>query len=59
LLGSGFGSAALEQIRQAIAEFFAIAAKDPFSFNIQTTPLSKIAELWNTREEGTRLVFEL
>ncbi len=57
LLGSGFGSASLEQIRIAIGEFFKVAAKEPFQFEVKTAPLSQIETLWNTREEGTRLVF--
>ena len=58
LLGSGFGSASMEQIRAAIAEFFALAAKEPFSFSVKTVPLSNVEALWNVREEGTRLVFQ-
>jgi NADPH:quinone reductase-like Zn-dependent oxidoreductase len=58
ILGSGFGSASLEQIRQAIAEFFTLAVKEPFNFSIKTAPLSDIETLWNTHEEGTRLVFQ-
>jgi NADPH:quinone reductase-like Zn-dependent oxidoreductase len=57
LLGSGFGSASLDQIRVAITEFFKIAATNPFQFNIKTAPLSDIEALWNTPEQGTRLVF--
>ncbi len=57
LLGSGFGSASLDQIRQAIADFFAIAAKDPLEFSIATAKLSEVEALWNQKEEGTRLVF--
>ncbi len=58
LLGSGFGSASLEQIRAAIGEFFKVAARQPFQFEVKTAPLSQIEALWNTREEGTRLVFQ-
>lgn len=58
LLGSGFGSASLDQIRAAVAEFFKIAATKPFQFNIKTAPLSEIEALWNTPEQGTRLVFQ-
>ena len=36
LLGSGFGSASLEQIRVEIAKFFNIAATKPFQFNLKT-----------------------
>jgi NADPH:quinone reductase-like Zn-dependent oxidoreductase len=58
LLGSGFGSASLDQIRIAIAEFFKTAATEPFQFNVKTAPLSDIETLWNSREEGIRLVFK-
>jgi NADPH:quinone reductase-like Zn-dependent oxidoreductase len=58
LLGSGFGSASLEQIRQAIAQFFEAAAKEPFQMKLQTAPLREVETLWNSPERGTRLVFE-
>jgi NADPH:quinone reductase-like Zn-dependent oxidoreductase len=59
LLGSGFGSASLEQIRDAVAEFFVLAAKEPFNFKVKAAPLSNVEALWNVREEeGTRLVFQ-
>jgi NADPH2:quinone reductase len=57
LLGSGFGSASLDQIRAAIEVFFKVAATEPFQFNTKTAPLSDIAALWNSPEQGTRLVF--
>ena len=57
LLGSGFGSASLDQIRQALAEFFVHAAKDPFEFDLRTAPLSDVEALWTAGEQGTRLVF--
>lgn len=58
LLGSGFGSASLDQIRTAVAEFFTIAATQPFQFNVKTAPLSDVEVLWNSPEQGTRLVFQ-
>jgi NADPH:quinone reductase-like Zn-dependent oxidoreductase len=58
LLGSGFGSASLDQIRVAIAEFFNTAATEPFQFNVKTASLSDIESLWNHREKGIRLVFQ-
>jgi len=59
LLGSGFGSASLDQILKAVAEFFALAATQPFEFNIKTAPLSDVEALWNAREsDGVRLVFQ-
>ena len=58
LLGSGFGSASLEQIKIAIAEFFSAAAAEPFQFSVKTAPLSDVEALWNRAERGTRLVFQ-
>jgi NADPH2:quinone reductase len=58
LLGSGFGSASLDQIRQALAEFFQMAANEPFQFHTKAAPLRDVETLWNSAEEGTRLVFQ-
>jgi NADPH:quinone reductase-like Zn-dependent oxidoreductase len=58
LLGSGFGSASLDQIRQALAEFFQLAAKEPFQFHAKALPLSEVETLWDSAEAGTRLVFQ-
>lgn len=58
LVGSGFGSASLDQIRIAVAEFFKIAATDPFRFSMKTATLSDIEALWNSPEQGTRIVFQ-
>jgi NADPH:quinone reductase-like Zn-dependent oxidoreductase len=58
LLGSGFGSASLDQILVALAEFFQAAAKQPFQFRTKAAPLQEVEALWNTAEEGTRLVFQ-
>jgi NADPH:quinone reductase-like Zn-dependent oxidoreductase len=58
LLGSGFGSASLDQIRQSLAEFFQIAAKQPFQFHTKAAPLRDVEALWNDAEKGTRLVFQ-
>jgi NADPH:quinone reductase-like Zn-dependent oxidoreductase len=58
LLGSGFGSANLEQIRQALAEFFEVAAKKPFEFQTTAAPLAEVETLWGNAEAGTRLVFQ-
>jgi len=58
LLGSGFGSASLDQIRQALAEFFQVAAKQPFQFHTRAAPLREVEALWDSAEAGTRLVFQ-
>jgi NADPH2:quinone reductase len=58
LLGSGFGSASLDEILTAVAEFFREAASNPFEFKVKTAPLSEVESLWNSFEPGTRLVFQ-
>jgi NADPH2:quinone reductase len=58
LLGSGFGSASLDQIKVAVGEFFKAAATEPFAFSVKTASLSDIEALWNSPEPGTRLVFQ-
>jgi len=58
LLGSGFGSASLDQIQSALAEFFKIAATEPFQFSAKTAPLAEVEALWNSAEQGSRLVFQ-
>lgn len=57
LLGSGFGSASIEQILQAVGELFKEAAKKPFQNAVKTAPLRDVETLWNSREEAVRLVF--
>jgi NADPH2:quinone reductase len=57
LLGSGFGSASLEQIRQAVAGFFEVTVKHPFQFRTRAASLRDVEALWNSGEEGVRLVF--
>ena len=58
LLGSGFGSASLDQIRQAITAFFTQIAINPLHFALKTAPLSEVNTLWNTDDQGVRLVFQ-
>ena len=58
LLGSGFGSASLDQIVQAVAEFFKMAATQPFHFKTKTAPLKDVEAVWNAPESGVRLVFQ-
>jgi NADPH:quinone reductase-like Zn-dependent oxidoreductase len=58
LLGSGFGSASLDQIRQSLAEFFQAAAAKPFQFETKPSPLREVEALWNESEEGVRIVFQ-
>jgi NADPH2:quinone reductase len=57
MLGSGFGSASLPQIVEAVKEFFKAAAAEPFQFKVKAAPLSDVEALWNTSEKSVRLVF--
>jgi NADPH2:quinone reductase len=58
LLGSGFGSASLEQIMQAVGEFLKEAAKTQFQIAVKGVPLREVETLWNEPEQGVRLVFQ-
>jgi NADPH2:quinone reductase len=58
LLGSGFGSASLEQIGAALSGFFARIAVNPMEFIYRTAPLREIGALWNSDSQGARLVFQ-
>jgi NADPH:quinone reductase-like Zn-dependent oxidoreductase len=58
ILGSGFGSASLPQILQAVGELFQEAAKKPFHNSVKAAPLREVESLWKTTEAGTRLIFQ-
>jgi NADPH2:quinone reductase len=58
LLGSGFGSASMQEIFAALGKFFEEAAKRPFATKIKAAPLSDVEALWNAPEGGARLVFQ-
>ena len=58
LLGSGFGSASLQEIMKAVGEFLAAAAKSPFTIPTKVVPLRDIESAWTTPEKGLRLVFQ-
>jgi len=58
LLGSGYGSASLDEILKAVGEFFKVAAAKPFQTNVKTAPLRDVESLWKTSEDGVRLVFQ-
>lgn len=57
LIGSGFGSAKIEQIFQSVAEFFQEAARKPFQIEIQEVPLKDIESFWNKGSFHARVVF--
>jgi len=58
LLGSGFGSASLDQIVRAVGDFFRMAAKQPFHFEAKAVPLKDVESVWNAPMSGIRLVFQ-
>lgn len=58
LLGSGFGSASLEEIFQAVREFFEMTAKNPFDVSLKAVPLREIEAVWGNPERDSRLVFQ-
>jgi NADPH:quinone reductase-like Zn-dependent oxidoreductase len=58
LLGSGFGSASFDQILKGVADFFKMAAAQPFHFKAKAVPLKDVEALWNSPEQGVRLVFQ-
>lgn len=57
LLGSGFGSASMDEIFRALAEFFQVAARSSLKINIRPVRLRDVEALWNSPEQGARLVF--
>ena len=57
LLGSGFGSASVDEILKALADFFLFAARSPLKINIKPVPLRDVEAHWNSAEHGARLVF--
>lgn len=57
LLGSGFGSVAIDAIMRSIAEFLGVAATANFQIATQSAPLSDVERMWNLPAQGTRLVF--
>ncbi len=55
MLGSGFGSASIEQILRAVSEMFDEAVRHPFQFEVKALPLAQIEARWDDRDP--RLVF--
>jgi len=58
ILGSGFGSASMDEIFQAVREFFEVAAKSPFQASLKTVPLRDVESVWNNPERDARIVFQ-
>jgi len=57
ILGSGFGSASMDDILKGIAEFFSLCATQKIEFAYKTAPLRDVEALWNAKGDGERLVF--
>lgn len=58
LLGSGFGSASLQEILAGVLSLFQSSVDTPFDFSMKAVPLSEVETLWNRPEQGVRLVFQ-
>jgi len=57
LLGSGFGSAALDVIFAAVPKLFSLAANGTFKIDVEPVPLAQVETAWNRVEKGRRIVF--
>ena len=57
LKGSGFGSAALEQILAAIPTLFGLAAAGSLKIAVNPVPLTDVEAAWSRVEKGRRIVF--
>ena len=58
MLGSGFGSASIEQIMKSVGEFFKEAAARPFEIEVEKVALRDVEALWGGGDKGARLVFQ-
>ena len=58
LLGSGFGSASLAQIFEAIGELFKEAVAKPFAIDVKRVALRDVESVWKSPESGVRFVFQ-
>lgn len=57
LLGSGFGSASVNELLKAVADFFQFAEKSQLKIDIQPVPLRDVESVWSSAEERARFVF--
>jgi NADPH2:quinone reductase len=57
ILGSGFGSAAMDVIFAAIPKLFALAAAGSLKIAVDPVPLAEVEEAWNRKDKGRRIVF--
>ncbi len=59
LLGSGFGSVALDSILAAIPELFRMAAAGKLHVDVEPVPLADVEAAWSRVEKGRRIVFTI
>jgi NADPH:quinone reductase-like Zn-dependent oxidoreductase len=57
LLGSGFGSASINELLKAVADFFQFAEKSQLKIDIKPVQLRDVEVLWGSPEQGARFVF--
>ena len=57
LLGSGFGSACIDELFKAVADFFQFAEKSRVRIDINPVPLRDVEALWSSAEQKRRFVF--
>jgi NADPH:quinone reductase-like Zn-dependent oxidoreductase len=57
LLGSGFGSASLEEIFATIPTLFSMAAQGKLTVDVEPVPLADVESAWTRTEKGRRIVF--
>jgi NADPH2:quinone reductase len=59
MLGSGFGSAAMDKIFAAIPVLFSLAAEGKLKIDLEPVPLSDVEAAWSRVEKGRRIVFTI
>ena len=59
ILGSGFGSAAMDKIFAAIPVLFSLAAEGKLKIDLEPVPLSDVEAAWSRVEKGRRIVFTI
>jgi len=59
LLGSGFGSAAMDVIVAAIPKLFSLAAEGKLEIDAEAVPLSEVEAAWGRVDKGRRIVFTM
>jgi NADPH2:quinone reductase len=57
ILGSGFGSASLEEIFATIPTLFSMAAEGKLTIAVEPVPLAEVESAWTRVEKGRRIVF--